>query len=189
MVGSFAPVHTGHIDAMQSAERALLHLEEDLAATIFAPNSDSYVSVKLDDVEKKWNFEKRVAEFASLESDLVAPSYVDDITGCFPPKRSISEEVIETVAQRTGILAANAVLVVGSDQIGSMEPHIESNRAICVLRPGSLEALLQYEDKKWFRNAVYDGRFIVTARTDMATDISSTAIRALSKDARLGVGA
>jgi len=181
MVGSFAPIHAGHIDAMQSAESAFLkQYNERLIAKVFAPNSDSYVSIKLNDKNGEWNFDKRVSEFDKLDSEFDITAYVDDITGKNPPEKSISDEVIATVSRKIGIAASKVVLVVGSDQLASMKPHIQNNRAVCVLRPGSLDVLLKYKDQEWFERAFYDGRYIITTRTDMIKDISSTAIRLLS---------
>ncbi len=136
MVGSYAPVHNGYFDAMRSAERCLLTTGYDIAGNIFAPNSDSYVLKKIDDEDGVWNYDRRISEFVSRSSGTESVSYVDDVTGSKPPEKSISESVIDTVSSRLGIKACSLVLVVGMDQIRSMEPHLDSNRAICVLRPG-----------------------------------------------------
>jgi len=177
MVGSFAPLHPGQIDAMESAERVLLSIGDSAAGAVFAPNSDSYVSVKLNDTDGKWSFDRRVSHFLGKDAKLATPVYVDDITGKTPPERSISEEVIDTVSKQLGTKACNAVLVVGSDQILSMKAHIERNRVICVLRPGYINALYEHENDAWFKDAVYEHRFFITTHMDMASKLSSTAIR------------
>lgn len=120
IVGSYAPVHDGHFDAMRSAERRLLKDGDDIAGNIFAPNSDSYVLKKLNDKDGVWNFNRRISEFVSRRSGTESVSYVDDITGSKPPEKSISESVIDTVSSRLGIKACSLVLVVGMDQIRSM---------------------------------------------------------------------
>lgn len=178
MVGSYAPVHAGHIDAMESAARALTESDERVSATIFTPNSDSYVvSVKLQDTEGKWNFERRVSEFQLQDMDLSIPAFVDDITGSKPPERSISEEAIDTAVHHLGTIASKVILVVGSDQINSMKPHLATNRAICVLRPGSQHLVDESMREQWFRDAVHDGRYILTNRKITERDISSTEVR------------
>lgn len=177
MVGSLAPVHEGHLDAMQSAEQALIEMGERVVASTFTPNSDSYVSVKLNDTNGTWNFSRRVDEFLKLRSSTRKVSYVDDITGKSPPERSISEHAIENISTRLGIEACRLILVVGADQIGSMRPHLESNRAVCVLRPGWESVMDQHLSEEWFRDAVEGGRYIFTDRKNNTTDIQSTIIR------------
>lgn len=177
MVGSFAPVHEGHLDAMQSAERALSDNGEKVRASIFTPNSDSYVSIKLNDSKGTWNFQRRVDEFSKLRSSTQGDSYIDDVTGSTPPERSISEHAIENISAHLGIKVCKLVLVVGTDQIGSMRPYLESNRAICVLRPGWESVVERHTDEPWFRDAVESGRYIFTDRRNNTTDIQSTVIR------------
>lgn len=177
MVGSYAPVHNGHFDAMRSAERRLLTTGDDIAGNIFAPNSDSYVLKKLDDEDGVWNFDRRISEFVSRSSGTESVSYVDDITGSKPPEKSISESVIDTVSDRLGIRACSLVLVVGMDQIRSMEPHLDSNRAICVLRPGYESQLQEVAQDDWFVDAIDIKRLLLTSRENTVIDISSTVIR------------
>lgn len=177
MVGSFAPVHEGHLDAMQSAEEALLLSGENVLASTFTPNSDSYVSIKLNDLNGTWNFDRRVEEFSRLKPTTQRSAYIDDITGRTPPERSISEHAIENISNRLGIEACRLVLVVGADQIGSMRPHLESNRAICVLRPGWEPVVNRHSSESWFLDAVESGRYIFTDRKNNTTDIQSTLIR------------
>jgi len=185
MVGSFAPVHNGHFDAMESAEKSLIQRGEIVSANVFAPNSDSYVSVKLDDSTGIWNFQRRVNEFRIFESHTRSPAYVDDLTGINPPELSISEEAMSTAALRLGIEACRVILVVGSDQIDSMKPHLNSNRAICVVRPGTEAMIRERLEEKWFRDAVGDGSYLMTNRRFIDYDISSTQIRASSSNKHL----
>lgn len=177
MVGSYAPVHDGHFDAMRSAERRLLTTGDDIAGSVFAPNSDSYVLKKLDDEDGVWNFDRRISEFVSRSSGTESVSYVDDITGSKPPEKSISESVIDTVSSRLGIKTCSLVLVVGMDQIRSMEPHLDSNRAICVLRPGYESQLQEVAQDEWFVDAIDTKRLLLTSRENTEIDISSTVIR------------
>lgn len=177
MVGSYAPVHNGHFDAMRSAERRLLTTGDDIAGNILAPNSDSYVLKKLNDEDGVWNFDRRISEFISRSSGTESVSYVDDITGSKPPEKSISESVIDTVSSRLGIKACRLVLVVGMDQIRSMEPHLDSNRAICVLRPGYESQLQEVAQDDWFVDAIDTKRLLLISRENTEMDISSTVIR------------
>lgn len=177
IVGSYAPVHEGHFDAMRSAEKRLMIQDHDIAGNIFAPNSDSYVLKKLRDTQGAWNFNRRVEEFVTRESGTSSKSYVDDITGTAPPELSISEEVIDTVSDKLGIRACNLVLVVGTDQINSMQSHLERNRAVCVLRPGSEAVIRDVINEDWFKEATSENRLLLTSRENIRVDISSTQIR------------
>ena len=132
---------------------------EQVVASTFAPNSDSYVSVKLNDSEGRWSFQKRVGEFLDKDAGTVGAAYVDDITGIQPPERSISECAVDTISHRLGIAVCEIVLVVGTDQISSMRPHLDQNRAICVLRPGWESVVNQHSEESWFREAVADERY------------------------------
>lgn len=178
IVGSYAPVHRGHFDAMRSAERHLLATGDDVAGNVFAPNSDSYVlNKKLGDEDSVWSFDRRVSEFLSRDSGTESLSYVDDITGATPPEKSISESVIDTVSDKLGIKACSLVLVVGMDQIRSMEAHLDTNRAICVLRPGYESKLQDVAQDDWFLDAINDERLLLTSRENTEIDVSSTVIR------------
>jgi nicotinic acid mononucleotide adenylyltransferase len=184
MVGTFAPVHEGHFDAMRSAERALAARGEDASAVIFAPNSDSYVSVKLEDTDGTWNITNRIAEFLSRDAGTCSQAYVDDISGLKPPERSISKTVTDNVHKQLGITAFNSILVVGSDQIASVRPHLDNNRAICILRPGYADLVNKHFEEDWFLESVKSGRYILAERENSEVDVNSTCIRALLKRTR-----
>ncbi len=162
---------------MRSAERRLLKTGDDIAGNVFAPNSDSYVLKKLDDKDGTWSFDRRISEFISRNSATESLSYVDDITGSTPPEKSISESVINNVSDRLGISACSLVLVVGMDQVRSMEPHLDTNRAICVLRPGYESKLQEVAQDDWFIDAVDAKRLLLTSRQNTDIDINSTVIR------------
>lgn len=180
MVGSFAPFHEGHADAMDSAKKVLSRLGENVVASVFVPNSDTYVSKKLCDTNSEWNFQRRVQEFDKKyihETNV----YVDDITGYLPQQEvSISELAIDTVHRKLGIAACRLSLVVGGDQLESIRPHLQHNRAICVLRPGWEEEERKVLMAGWTQQAIESGQCIITHRQRQDSDISSTVIRAVN---------
>lgn len=58
-----------------------------------------------------------------------------------------------------------------------MEPHLDSNRAICVLRPGYESQLQEVAQDDWFVDAIDTKRLLLTSRENTEIDISSTIIR------------
>ena len=179
MVGSFAPIHRGHFDAVRAAVVALQGRGRTVASVVMTPNSKQYLRNKLKDNDGGWTYKRRIQEILRQEPILEIPTFVDDISGRLAKAEQINNYVPETVRQQLGFNACQQYLVVGSDQLPSMESHLDNtdNRAVCVLRPGNLERLQEDLSLPWVNEAIESGRFIVTERDDMITDISSTMIR------------
>lgn len=177
MVGSFAPPHRGHVAGMAAARRALEADGEAVAGVAYTANSDSYVSTKVDNSTGLWDFDKRVGRFFGLLPSLDIPTFVDDISGSKPPTLTITETAVGNLAARLQIEPARMVVVVGSDQAASMEPHLADNRAVCVIRPGSITPILDLFKARWFQEAVSSGRYVLTDREDPFENVSSTQIR------------
>lgn len=177
MVGSFAPVHEGHFDAIVSAKKALEDLDERVSVVVMSPNSDSYVLKKVGDETGEWNLARRISEFALIDHRLTVPVFVDDFSGLKTPEKTITEAAIENVKKELGIEACRIVLTVGSDQAHSMKPYLDNNRAVCVLRPGSSDSMDILNGESWFNDAIKNGRYIITNRENTEVDINSTSIR------------
>lgn len=177
MVGSFAPVHEGHFDAILSAKRAIESLGEHVSALIMSPNSDDYVLKKINDQVGEWNFEHRIQRFIDLKKDLPTPFFVDDISGKEKLECTITESVIKNIKNKLGIVACNVVLTVGSDQIKSMRPYLKNNRAVCVLRPDNYRIIEDVRHEEWFEEMTSRDQLIITDRENTQEDISSTNIR------------
>jgi nicotinic acid mononucleotide adenylyltransferase len=118
-----------------------------------------------------------VSEFISIDHPLSIPVFVDDISGLKAPEKTITEAAIENVERELGIAACQIVLTVGSDQVNSMKRYLIDNRAVCVLRPGSVDSVDKLKKEDWFRDMVESGRYIITNRENSEVDISSTNIR------------
>ena len=178
MVGTFAPVHEGHLDAIRAASSALTDRGLVVGSAVLTPNSSEYVQRKLPDDHQTWTFERRVRAILDHEPHPSIPTYVDTISGPAAGTEQINRFVPQTVQQYLGHAASEIYLVVGSDQLPSMEAHLEhGNRAVCVLRPGNMEEVERQRKLPWVEAAVEEGRFIITGRPNMENDISSTAIR------------
>ena len=116
MVGSFAPPHVGHIAAMTAAYSALEALGQKIAGMVYVPNTDSYVSVKVEDTRGIWRFSRRVNLLLEVLAESPVPTFVDDISGSSGPIRSsITEEAMGVAADKLYINSNRLIIVVGSD--------------------------------------------------------------------------
>lgn len=179
LVGSFAPVHEGHLDALLSAALAVERVDDSVNALTLVPNSSEYVRRKLGDVAGLWRFRPRVDAIMRTSTSFDIPTYVDDISGRVVGLDQINHIAPLTIEQSLGFDAARTYFVVGSDQLMTMEEHLSgtNNRAVCVERPGRHEEVKQHLQTSWVKEALVSGRFLVTSRANMAHDISSTNIR------------
>lgn len=179
MVGSFAPIHDGHIDAITSAKHALTDKGVTVDTLIVTPNSSEYVTDKLGSGQGGWPYDERVRRILSLPAIDRTPTYVDDLSGPAAGIEQINDYVPQTIEQYLGIASCRLFFVVGSDQLPSMKEHLSNGgRAVCVIRPGKervSESCIRLEP--WASTAFNDDRLIVTGRKNMDNDISSTQIR------------
>jgi nicotinic acid mononucleotide adenylyltransferase len=179
MGGTFAPIHRGHFDAMHAASEALVDRGLLVEAVVFMPNSKEYVQRKLPASHHEWPYERRVQGILDKDPHPHIPTYVDDISGRTSELRDINAYAPSTIRRHLGFGALQLYLAVGSDQLLSLEPHLEDemNQAICVLRPDNLDELQERLEIPWVAEAVASGRFIITEREDMQHDVSSTELR------------
>ncbi len=183
MVGSFAPAHVGHVAAMTAATAAIERSDQRMAGVVYVPNGDSYVSFKIHDSCRVWNFERRIELLMELVPSLEVPTFVDDISGSTPiVDKSITKTAITTASERLGVNPDRFVVVVGSDQAASVEPYVTTNQAVCVVRPGAVAALLNLLKEEWFRRAAASGQYLFTERDNPYEDISSTQIRSAAQN-------
>lgn len=179
MTGSYAPIHRGHFDAMRAATLALVNRGVPVESLVITPNSAEYVANKLPEDHKTWTYERRIREILKAEPHPDMPTYVDDVSGRLAKHEWINDYVPEVIKRHLGFRAQQLYMVAGSDQLLSMESHLRNgvNKAVCVLRPGSLERVQENLAVPWVAEAVESGRFVITEREDMENDISSTDIR------------
>lgn len=179
MVGSFAPIHKGHFDAVRAASIALSQRGYPVESVVLTPNSPQYVQRKLPEYHRTWTYERRIQEILRSPAVPHISTYVDDVSGRSAGLEQINDFVPFTIRRHLGFTACQTHLIVGSDQILSVESHLrnETNRAVCVLRPGTQDYAMEQLDRPWVAEAVEEGRFIIAEREDMENDYSSSAIR------------
>ncbi len=179
MVGSFAPIHDGHFDAVHSASAALINRGHSVESLVLAPNSSEYLQNKLAEESDEWPYERRVEYILGRDPHPTIPTYVDDISARLAHEKQINNFIPKTIQRRLGFDALQLYLVVGSDQLLSMEAHLseEEGKAVCVLRPGSMDEVQERLKISWISDATASERLIITERGNMEQDVSSTAIR------------
>jgi nicotinic acid mononucleotide adenylyltransferase len=178
MVGSYAPPHSGHLSAMSAASEALSRIGESVVCHCYVPNRDQYVLQKVHDPEgETWNAGNRISRLMDLLAGNDLRSRIDDISISDRSQRAITDVAINTICGALGIDQSRVVIVVGSDQVTSVRPHLLRSRAVCVLRPGHLNSLTAAFSKKWFRQAVSDGTYLITERSYPYVEPSSSAAR------------
>lgn len=183
LIGSFAPFHQGHISTMEAAATKLQQEGYEIAAKIFTPNGDTYVvNEKLKD--KEWNYNKRIGIICkTLVEERVERSYVDDLSGIGSLKGSITQRAVATVSTVFNISPKQIFVVVGSDQVDSLENILRNSRCICVLRQGSIMNVISQFSHGWFYQAYKSDKCFVTEKQNPLEDISSTEIRLQLKKA------
>lgn len=180
LVGSLAPIHSGHIDALQSAGRAVANHDGSVEALVLIPNSSEYVQRKLGKVAARWwSFLERVDMISNLDTYFDIPVFVDDISGADIGLEQINDVAPITIEERLGLEGRNTYLVVGSDQLPSMEDYLSDmeRKAVCVIRPGHHDEIQDSMNQKWAKQAIAERRLLVTLRSNMENDISSTEVR------------
>ena len=179
LVGSFAPVHDGHFDALTSAVKAVERHDTFVEAAMLVPNSDAYLTRKLGSCASEWPYSKRVKTIACRHPEHEVPTFVDDISGSQIGLGEINLAVPQTIERHLGFTALDTYFIVGSDQLLSMEAHLSGtqNRSVCVLRPGRIDEIKPYLTASWVKESLRAGRLLITTRKNMDTDISSTDCR------------
>lgn len=178
MIGSYAPVYRGHFDAIGAAATALTAIDRPVGALVFVPNSEDYVRGKLGP-NTQWTFGRRVKEILTSDPHPTIPTYVDDVLGS-RYSGILNNRVGSSVEEHLGLAASQTLLVVGSDQLPSLEEYLgdDNSHAVCVLRPSHLDDMDRLRSLDWVSNAEALGRLVVTTRADMWNDYSSSQIRA-----------
>lgn len=110
MVGSFAPIHGGHLDAVRSASTALLQRNIPVEALVLTPNSTEYVQRKLGNEQGQWTYERRIEKILEQEPHTEITTYVDDISGLTARHEQINDHVPITLRQHLGLRLINCIL-------------------------------------------------------------------------------
>lgn len=173
MLGSYAPFHEGHNDAITSAERAFIEAGHTLAGVIIAPHSDLYVSTKIHN--SNWDINRRISEITKATIDCSSPVYLDDIS-CYQPVKKNGTRIVINTLKKLELDKRRIAIAVGADNLASMAPYIGSYKIVCVRRPGYDTSLSILQMNENFINNT--SNLIIADRKEAKKDINSTTIRA-----------
>jgi len=173
MLGSFAPFHDGHIDAIVSAENALQNMGYSLSAVVISPHGDKYVSDKIGD--NHWTVNRRMDRIISSGISCSSPMIVDDLSFNTKATHNITQVAVDNISENLNISSDKIIIAVGSDNIQTLAPNIKDNKVVCVIRPGFDNVIDVIGSCSSFRDNICN--LIITTRENDKFDINSTNIR------------
>lgn len=184
LIGSFAPVHLGHLELIQNASNWLDDQERKARAVVLVPNSQSYVAKKLSGSEHQHlaSIDERLSKMekflpAALEKS-GTPVYIDDIS-CMLAKDGefLNVICIETILKALGGTTDDIIVILGSDQLKSMQPYWRSTETVVISRPGYNDEMYAMLRKRWVQKALRLFKLSIVDRPEGCVSMSSTKIR------------
>jgi nicotinic acid mononucleotide adenylyltransferase len=168
--GCFAPIHEGHLEAMQIAKRTIeQQTNEIVVAGYFAPDHDDYVQSKTNDI--RFDAPNRVQIIQSVISDSdwmeVEPWAALHATQSLN-FTTLYDRFIKYLSKWLPDLTVKVYLVFGEDNILFANAYLKDGHAVCVLRAESnYDSSLLLEDIE--KRTLYS--------TETPPPISSSAVR------------
>ena len=186
-VGSFAPVHQGHVDMLRAGVDALLDRGFDVRCIVIAPNRDRYVQTKFNAEELPINLDidariEMAYEFLPARLPNGVRIVIDDISGRDTTSPRAFTQLVTGTLEDQGLKTRNISIILGSDNVQSLESHVERHNTVCVTRVGFNDKLYSILHRRWVSKALAEGRLIITDRSANASMISSTEVRAAMRD-------
>ncbi|ACY24011.1 hypothetical protein Gbro_4898 (plasmid) [Gordonia bronchialis DSM 43247] len=183
-MGSYAPMHRGHIAMMEAAEKALLGEGYTPLAAVFSLHSEEHVEAKIRPLhpDAPIRTETRFATACEVCPPILqggTPTFIDRWDASMPGgPRSFTDVMLRlsNTLEAAEIRNVTPVAVFGSDNAVSMRAFSRYGHAVCVIRPKHEMDVEPYVAETPMRGAIRGRRVLVVARAD-TTDISSTNIR------------
>lgn len=165
-VGSFAPIHDGHMDVVLSCIKSI----KDIEYVFLTPNGDNYVIKKCKN-NLNWTIDIRIKNIIKKITEVNMKNFstkivIDDITGMQYCDDEVTKASICHILQKINVKCAkDIVIIVGSDQLESVLKYSDKYTVACSVRCG-------YEmDKSKYNKVIFFTRFYVNK------DIKSSEIR------------
>lgn len=187
-MGSYAPMHRGHVDLMEAADKAVRDNGHVPIGAVFCLHSESRVRAKIHPVHPHApvHTDTRV-----MQANLVLPKYLNSGTPTFLDTwdatmpggpRSFTDNMIRIVRtlEQLEVRWVTPIAVFGSDNAVSMRAFARHGYAVCVNRPGHEDPVKRIAAEPPMTQALRSRRVLIADRDPEAPDISSTDIRKLN---------
>jgi len=185
LIGSYAPVHQGHVELLNNAANWYIEQGITVKAAVLAPNSESYVTRKLSnsgyhlELGSITNRIQTISEFVPdtlPDSDVI--TVVDDLS-CIEVDGHgfINTITVKNIAKRFGCKRSDVVMIVGADQLGSMKGYLKHNDCLVVSRPGQNDQMFELIRVPWVQRALRMFKLTIIDRPESCVSMSSTEIR------------
>jgi nicotinic acid mononucleotide adenylyltransferase len=130
MSGCFAPVHEGHVHALELAQKYFLNNGYDDVEAFIFPAHDSYVKQKLGKMAKHFTIDKRLSLM-----DKILPSWIS--IDAFPAKHLPNEVnfpfIVDRLQCHGDMLDYDTAFVVGGDNAGFAPAFADSRTKFVVI--------------------------------------------------------
>ncbi|BBY46633.1 hypothetical protein MARA_00630 (plasmid) [Mycolicibacterium arabiense] len=183
-MGSYAPMHAGHVEMAEAADTALRAEGFTPIAAVFSPHSEQYVRAKILPTRRDALIatDARIAQAEDVLPPRLrsgTPTFIDTWDARMPGgPRSFTDIMIRLVRtlEAAQIRNVTPVAVFGPDNGISMRAFARAGQAVCVIRPGHEDEAKPYEAEPQMKAALRQKRVIVATR-EHNTIISSSEIR------------
>lgn len=183
-MGSYAPMHKGHIAMMEAADQAVRREGDTPIAAVFSLHSAEHVRAKIWPTrpDAPISTDIRIAQAEAVLPDRLrsgTPTFIDSWDARMPGgPRSFTDIMIRIVniLEVSQIRNVTAVAVFGSDNGVSMRAFARFGQAVCVIRPGHEQEAERFILEPQMKTALRQRRVLVAHREDK-TEISSSEIR------------
>lgn len=183
-MGSYAPMHPGHIAMMEGADQAVREEGDVPVAAVFSLHSEDHVRAKIWPTrpDAPISTDTRLAHIEAVLPDRLrggTPTFVDTWDARMPGGPRSFTDIMTRILNTLGasqIRNVTAVAVFGSDNGVSMRAFARWGQAVCVIRPGHEDEAAPYILEPQMKTALRQRRVLIAQREDR-TVISSSDIR------------
>jgi nicotinic acid mononucleotide adenylyltransferase len=184
-MGSYAPMHHGHVDLMEAADQAARDNGHVPVAAVFCLHSEARVRAKIHPLHPQAPIltDTRVVQARQvLPHHLISgtPTFLDTWDATMPGgPRSFTDNMIRIVRtlEQLEVRWVTPIAVFGSDNAVSMRAFARYGYAICINRPRHEDPVKRIAAEPQMASALRSSRVVIADRDPDALDISSTDIR------------
>jgi nicotinic acid mononucleotide adenylyltransferase len=184
-MGSYAPMHRGHIDLVEAADKAARDYGHVPVAAVFCLHSEARVRAKIHPIHPQAPIltDTRVVQAKQILPKYLSsgtPTFIDTWDATMPGgPRSFTDNMIRIVRtlEQLEVRWVTPIAIFGSDNAVSMRAFARYGHAICINRPRHEDPVKRIAAEPQMAPALRSGRVVIANRDPDAPDISSTDIR------------